>query len=40
MDNQGKRKDQVDKSHLFIGICLIALGLSILGNLIVEWLSK
>ena len=40
MDNQGRRPDQDDKSHLFIGICLIALGVSLLGNILVEYFFK
>ena len=40
MDNQGKRPQQRDDSALFVGICLIALGISIIGNLVVEYFSK
>jgi len=34
------KKKQDDQLHLFIGVCLIALGLSILGNTLVEYFSK
>lgn len=40
MDNQGKRPEQRDDSALFAGICLIALGLSLIGNVLVEYFSK
>ena len=36
MDNK-KNDEQI---HLFLGICLIALGVSILSNLLVEYFSK
>lgn len=34
------KKKNDEQIHLFLGICLIALGLSLLGNLIVEYISK
>jgi hypothetical protein len=34
-----KRKED-EGIHLFIGICLIALGLSILGNVLIEYLAR
>ena len=35
-----RRKEEEEQLHLFLGICLIALGMSMLGNLIVEYLVK
>jgi len=34
------KKKQDEQIHLFMGICLIALGVSILGNVLVEFFSK
>jgi hypothetical protein len=34
------KKKQDESIHLFVGICLIALGLSIVGNMVVEYYSK
>jgi len=34
------KKKNDEQIHLFLGICLIALGLSIIGNMIVEYFSK
>jgi len=34
------KKKQDQGIHLFIGICLISLGMSLLGNLLVEYFSK
>jgi uncharacterized membrane protein HdeD (DUF308 family) len=34
------KKENDEQIHLFLGICLIALGVSILSNLIVEYLTK
>lgn len=37
MDKKNKDDQAV---HLFLGICLVALGMSLLGNMLVEYLSK
>jgi hypothetical protein len=34
------KKKNDDQIHLFLGICIVALGISILGNLLVEYFSK
>lgn len=34
------KKKNDDQIHLFLGICLIALGLSLVGNILVEYFSK
>ena len=34
------KKKNDDQIHLFLGICLVALGVSILGNFLVEYFSK
>jgi hypothetical protein len=34
------KKKNDEQIHLFLGICLIALGMSILGNMAVEYFSK
>ena len=34
------KKKNDDQIHLFLGICLIALGLSMLGNIVVEYFFK
>jgi hypothetical protein len=34
------KKKNDEQIHLFLGICLIALGMSILGNMVVEYFSK
>jgi hypothetical protein len=34
------KKKQDEQIHLFMGICLIALGVSILSNMLIEYFSK
>jgi len=34
------KKKNDESIHLFLGICLIALGVSIVGSLLVEYFSK